>query len=558
VGDENDATRLRQPAGGSLRTIASRTGSRRIDLVVLGLLSALLICLAASRRDFLGDGVRHLPAVLAPRPSFGEPRWLLFPPLAWIWVRLVSGFGLVIGPRVAIQALLWMCVASGIVFLSGIRSWLTIDAGDGRKRAAALLLAGSCAPVLILFSDFAEPQIAAAIVVVGLAHARRRRENPGRAQPAAVVAIAAIAVATLIYQGAILGLGMLPLVVSSKTLGRRRVAATIGVSVLAVFVVLIGAQIAAGSTPGLAFATAFRGERNPLTRSLMARPAPSKYLVAILAGPPQGVVALENYSGIPALLSALGSDDERVARPAILNALRLLLGCVVVGILVAAGAHAGSWRVLAALAVLLALPVLRNQQYGYAKFFILWPVPIALLAARCRTRTIAIAAAVVLTANTWLVAHEVLRGRELFAAVRDDYGRASPATCWFASGWSPPLSYLWPGTSVPVLGILATGDDPVAQATALTAALRKCFCESDAVWTDASTRDADMLASLARHFDYTSIDLKSVLSDPSRADSLLLPGAHVYSEPEQRRVCALTGGTFGRQQPRRSDRERTP
>ena len=537
MGAENDAARVCQSPGGSLRTIAGRGGGIRIDLVVLGLLSALLISLAASRRDFLGDGVRHLPAVLAPHPSFGEPRWLLFPPLAWAWVRLVSGPGLHSGPWVAIQAMLWLCVASGILFLRSIRSWLTIDGGDASKRAAALLLAGSSAPVLILFSDFADPQIAAAIAVLGLTYARARRDSPTLAVRGALVAIGAITMAALIYQGTILALGMLPLVVSSKMVGVRRAAAMVAASLVVVFVVLIAAPIAAGAPARLAFATAFRGEPNPLTRSLMARPSPAKYLVALVAGPPQGLVALENYGGIPALISALRSDDEGTARQAILNGSRLLLGCVVVGILVVAGVRTASWRVLAALGVLLALPVLRNHQYGYAKFFILWPVPIALLAVRCRTRTIVLAAAAVLIANTWLVAQQVRRGRELFAAVHADYGGATPATCWLTSGWSPPLSYLWPGTSVPILGILATGSDPAIQASALTAAVQRCFCDSSEVWTDTASRDADVVTSLARHFDYTAIDFNRVLADPSELDDLSIPGAHRYSEEARNRVC---------------------
>jgi len=537
MGAANDATRVREPAGGSLRPVARPASGTPIDRIVLGLLSALLISLAAARRDFLGDGVRHLPAVLAPHPSFGEPRWLLFPPLAWMWVRLVSGFTSLSGPWIAIQAMLWMCVASGIVCLSGIRTWLSIDGHDARTRASALLLAGSSAPVLILFSDFAEPQVAAAMVALGLTYARAGRDDPRLAQRGAVVAIGVIAAATLIYQGAILALGMVPLVVSSKTLPARRVAAMIAVCVVGVFVVLIGAQVAAGATPVQAFAAAVRGERNPLTRSLMARPSAGKYLVASVAGPPQGIVGLENYSGIPALVSALGSDDERAARQAILNGSRLLLGCLVVAVLVVTGLRTAGWRVLGALSVLLILPVLRNQQYGYPKFFILWPIPVALLAARCRLRTIVAAGVAVLMANTWLVAHDVRRGRELFAALQADYARATPATCWFTSGWSPPLSYLWPGTTVPVIGILATGSDPATQASALTAAMQRCFCESTAVWTDTSSRDADVVASLARHFDYKAIDLRSVLADRSELDELGIPGAYSYSEPARNRVC---------------------
>ena len=209
-------------------------------------------------------------------------------------------------------------------------------------------------------------------------------------------------------------------------------------------------------------------------------------------------------------------------------------------ILVAGGIRTASWPLLLALAVLLVLPVLRSHQYGYPKFFVLWPIPVALLAVRCRQRTIALAAAAVLISNTWLVARDVRRGRELSAAVQANYARATPTTCWFTSGWSPPVSYLWPGTTVPVLGILATGNDPAMQAAGLTVALRRCFCESDAVWTDTSSRDAGVVISLAGHFDYTAIDLRSLLADPTELNHLSITGVHSYSEQARHRVCRIT------------------
>ncbi len=507
-------------------------------MIVLCALSALLIVLAATRRDFLGDGTRHLPTILAAHPSLGEPRWLLFPPIAWIWVRALSSVGLVTNAESAIQAVLWLCVASGIAFLFSIRSWLVAECADTPRRAVALGLAGCCAPVLILFSDVAEPQIAAALVACGLAYARLRRGDGERGQRGVFVAIAAIALAALIYQGAVLALGMLPLVIPPTARVSHRVAMATAASVVIVLAVMIGAQIAAGTEVRIAVESAVGGERNPLTRSLMTRPSAAKYLAAAIAGPPQGIAALDNFNGIPALWSGLRDGPAR--QQAMLNAARLLLGCVIVGILVAAGIRTASWRILGALAVLLVLPILRNQQYGYPKFFILWPIPVALLATRCRTRTILIAASAVLIANTALVVHEIRRGRERSAAVREEYRRATPATCWLTSGWSPPLSYLWPGTTAPILGLLATGSDPTTQATTLTIALRRCFCQSDVVWTDASLRDAGVVTSIARHFDYSAIDLRSVLSDPGPGDGLSLPGAHAYSKPEQRRICGLT------------------
>ena len=60
------------------------------------------------------------------------------------------------------------------------------------------------------------------------------------------------------------------------------------------------------------------------------------------------------------------------------------------------------WQVLAAAAILLALPVLRNQQYAYVKFYVMWPIPVALLAVRCRTRTVVVAGSMRVL-REWLV-----------------------------------------------------------------------------------------------------------------------------------------------------------
>lgn len=61
------------------RNIAARL-SDAPDLLVIAAWTALACCIATLRVDFIGDGVRHLPPILAnSRPILGEPRWLLFP-----------------------------------------------------------------------------------------------------------------------------------------------------------------------------------------------------------------------------------------------------------------------------------------------------------------------------------------------------------------------------------------------------------------------------------------------------------------------------------------------
>ena len=497
----------------------------------------LLIVAALLRREFLGDGVRHLPAVLSDHLQFGEPRWVLFPAIAHLWIQALSRLGLVSGTESALEAMLALSVASGVLFLAAIRVWLRHDCKDADRRSAALLLAGGCAPVLILFSDIAEPQLAAAVLVAGLAYARIHRDDPIHARSAALWAVGLIAVASLIYQGTILALGMLPLVVSGNHVSRRQLVIAAVCAVVAVGLAMTIIQVSSGASTASAIATVVDGEQNPLTRSLMGSHSLSKYLVAAIAGPPQGIVALDSYGGLRALAAALQSANRQIAASAARNLAGLLSGLVVTAMLVVTGVRQRQWRVLIAAAILLTLPIVRNQQYGYVKFYVLWPIPVALVASRCTARTTAAAASFVLALNLWVVGGELLRGRENSRVARAAYATATPATCWLTSGWTPPFAYLWPGTATPILGILATGSRPEIQRQVLTTSLKRCFCESDAVWTDSTSRDAAIVQSIASHFNYDRYVLSRVLLDPLGAMPSPQPGILQYESSARQQVC---------------------
>jgi hypothetical protein len=107
------------------------------------------------------------------------------------------------------------------------------------------------------------------------------------------------------------------------------------------------------------------------------------------------------------------------------------------------------------------------------------------------------------------------------------------------SGWAAPMPYLWPGTTAPILGTLATGSDPAVQAAALTQSLRRCFCESAFVWTDTTKQDAPMVGDLARHFAYGVVDLTTILLDPASdvGPKETPPGVHIYAENDRERIC---------------------
>jgi hypothetical protein len=504
------------------------------ESAVMGLLVVVLVAAAATRRDFIGDGVRHIPAALSGHLQVGEPRWLLFPPLVFVLVRPLSLFGTVTGVEGAIAPLLWLSVACGVVFLVSLERWLRAESSDGTRRAAALLLAGSCAPFLMLFSDVAEVQIATAIALMGLAYARTHQD----CDRGAVVAIAAIACAALLYQATALAMGMLPLVARRNVLLSRRVMTALSGAVTLDLLAIVAVQLAQGTSPVAALSTIAGGERNPLMRSFMAQTSALKYAIALLAGPPQGIVAVKEFTGIPALFAALRTTDAASFAPAVINLLRLLLGAVCLCALSVEGVRRHDRRLLFAALILLLLPVLRNQQYGYGKFFALWPVLVALAAVRCPPRTVAVMATAVLVCNGWLIAEDIGRGRRLHRDIQQAYREASPSTCWMTSGWSPPLWYLWPGSTAPVLGTLATGSDPPAQAVALTNSLRRCFCQSTAVWTDTTKTDAAVVVNLAAHFAYRDIDLAGILLDDRQpANPMTSPAIHVYPDERRRQIC---------------------
>jgi hypothetical protein len=145
----------------------------------------------------------------------------------------------------------------------------------------------------------------------------------------------------------------------------------------------------------------------------------------------------------------------------------------------------------------------------------------------------------VFTANALLLAQNIQQGRRIHRILQSAYQKASPSTCWMTAGWAPPMWYLWPGTTAPILGTLGTGRDARVQADALTASLRHCFCQSSAVWTDATVRDAALVSTLAEHFDYRDRDLRPILLDDS--PSMPAPAIRVYPETRRQDVCkALT------------------
>jgi hypothetical protein len=506
------------------------------EALALAAFGVLLVVLAAFRQEFIGDGVRHLQgAIDSGAPRFGAPRWLLFPALAWLLLHPLAAIGLVTGVEPAIQIILALSVLSGIGYLWGLDVWLRAEGCAPRSRVAALMMAGSAMPFLVLYSDIAEVQLPATIVVIALAICRARFAQRRGGDATVLATMAAIALASLVYQAVVLALFFVPLVAPMARLRRKTVLAAAAAIALSVPAILILARLSAGDGLDLAVLTTFRGEAGDSVRASLAQQTPLKWFVALVAGPPQAIVGLWNFQGLPSLVrGVLASDTD-----ATMNAARLGVGLALIAVLGGGVVRTRDWRlVLAALGVV-ALPVIRNQQYTYSKFYVLWPVLLALASLKLRPKHVAMAAAITLALNSMLVTRQIAQGRARYSDLQQAYRQAGPDDCFFTSDWGAPFGYRWPGSSAALISILWANDSGM-KGYEVQPALRDCFCRSGRVWTDTTAAATDEVTRLMGHFDATTLPVADFLYRNGDGDAIGGSGRmFVYSERRKGELCAV-------------------
>ena len=480
------------------------------DVAAIAAVGAVLALAVVTRQAFIGDGIRHVVTALeADHAPVGEVRWLLFPSITWAVVHPLVRAGWVDSVEQALRPLAAVSALAGVACLFALRAWLASLGYDARTRASSLLLAGATAPFLLLYSDIAEPTVASAVAVSALAYgaAVRRRRALTAVEVAAIVA--AIVAASLVYQALVLALAFLPLALDRASLRRMSTWLTATAIVVAALCLVVALRTRAGDSGAFALRSlANGGERNPLARDFLASGSPAKMIVAAVAGPAQAFIELRDFSGVPALASALTQG-----RPAaVVNAAWLLLDVALLAAVIWAIAVRRDWRLAFALTAIVALPVVRNNQYAYAKFYVLWPIVVALAATAFAPRRVMIAALGLLAINGALLASDIADGRARHAEVTSLYSSVPRDACFFTSGWGAPFQYLWARHTVAVIAVLTMGSDPRAQDRALTSAVESCFCEAPVVWTDTPSETADTVRFLADRFEYRSLDLATLLA----------------------------------------------
>jgi hypothetical protein len=514
------------------------------DLPVIVVWAALIFCAACLRVNFIGDGVRHLTPILTHSPpALGEPRWLLFPVFVFAILKPVQMAGLVNSAKDAARVFLALDCFAGLAYLLLLRQWLIYRSVRTRSRAAALLLAGLTVPMLHFSSDIVEVIVPGTIALAGLVYLAS--QPPDHASKGLYVAATAIAIATLLYQGIILAVALVPCAIARDARIRLRAiilsCAILGAAPLVMLTILV----ATGSRPATATHMMLTGEENSLFRNLLAShrlPLWERPIATISFGVADSIIQLPDNLGLSRALRLMLHSTTFLE--GVFNILGRLLALAIVFIGAAAIVRRRDWRIAVALTGLLILPVLRG--YAYLKYYALMPIVIALVASVSPPAIVLGAGGVVGAFNLTYLARDIGRDRRLAHDIAPLFASAKTSACWLTTGWGPPI-FGWPGSICSMSQVLAAADTDQVDLMInennqkLTESLRRCFCESSAVYTDDVALDTqERAANLASHYRYAGVDLNELLWNPNRGaiafdrNGIVI---YTYSRPLQSEIC---------------------
>jgi hypothetical protein len=174
------------------------------------------------------------------------------------------------------------------------------------------------------------------------------------------------------------------------------------------------------------------------------------------------------------------------------------------------------------------------------------PVVIALVASVSSPAIVLGAGAIVGTFNLTYLARDIGRDRQLAHDISSLFAETNRSACWLTSGWGPPI-FGWPGSTCSMSQVLTAADSDQLETMIarnnqkMTASLRRCFCDSSAVYTDDVTLAwQERVADLASHFRFAGVDLRELLWTPSKGaiaferDGIVI---YTYSRLEQSEIC---------------------
>ena len=527
------------------RSIVARL-SDAPDLVVIAAWAVLICGIATLRVNFIGDGVRHLPPILdRSRPILGEPRWLLFPAFLFAIIKPLQIAGIVDSLQSAVRAFLALDILAGVAYLLLIRNWLRVRTVPAPSRASALLLAGMMMPLLRFSSDIVEVIVPATIALAGLVYLASR--PPGKVNQGLWAAAAAIAFATLLYQGMILAVALVPCAIPRGASIRMRTIIPFCAILAFAPLVMVTTMVASGTSPRTAIHLMLTGEENVLYRDRMAShrlPLWERPIAAVSLGTARSIIE------IPDNLGVLGSLRLLTHRATFIEGATAVGGCLLALAIVAMGAVAvvrhRDWRIAIAFAGILMLPIVRG--YAYLKLYGLMPAVVALAAAVSPPTVVLGAGAIAGAFNLTYIARDMARDREVARDIAPIFNSAGASACWLTTGWGPP-AFGWPGSTCSMTQVLTDAHtDQVAAMVAqnnaaMVESLRSCFCDSSAVYTDDVTVSSQKsITELAKYYRFAGIDLTLLLWNPDKGsttfdrDGIL---TYTYARPSQLEICKI-------------------
>jgi hypothetical protein len=457
------------------------------DLLVIAAWSALICCAAALRVDYIGDGIRHLPPILAEsRPLLGEPRWLLFPAFLFAIIKPLQMAGIVDSLDGAARVFLTVDVLAGVAYMLLIRNWLLVRSVAAIPRACGLLIAGMTVPMLRFSTDIVEVIVPATIALAGLVYLASR--PLGKVNQGLWVAAGAIAFASLLYQGIILALALVPSSVPRGATIRMRMIIVFCVIFAVAPLVTVTTIVASGRSPRAAIRLMLTGEENVLYRDRLAShrlPIWERPLAAISLGASRSIIEIPDNRGVGGSVQLLSHRATFMEGAADVGGLLLALAMVVMGAVVVVRRR--DWRIALAFAGILTLPIIRG--YAYLKLYALMPAVVALVAAISPPTIVLGAGAIVGAFNVTYLARDIARDRKLARDIAPLYRNAGTSACWLTAAWGPPI-FGWPGSTCSMSQVLTQAHTDQLAATiaennaAMVESFRSCFCNSIAVYTD--------------------------------------------------------------------------
>ncbi len=511
------------------------------DTVVLAGWFVLGISIVVFRQSYIGDGVRHVGTLLdRSYPQLGAPRWILFPALLFSWLKPLQTLGLVHSVKEALPWFAFGNVLCAGVYLEALRRWLKERSIEPLQRTAALCLAASMTPLLLLGTDTAEPMAAGACVALGLWQGSR-----GRLIPASLW----IAVGSLIYQAAVLGFFALPLATGIQVWKEKSAYLQSAAVLVGLAGVMIGLQMGVQHYSfSLALDRLSSGTQNAFYRDLMSGPPLKGALLTLGAGFPQGFVYLPNMQGLRGLF-----HDALLATPhGLLQTFRLCVGVSLWSGCMIGMLRRREWLWGLAVVGLALLPTKWNYEYGYVKFYLLFPLLAAYALSRLNRPRLGWTAIVLLVAlNGSALYGELYQARQRFHAMTTLYAGATPKTAWVTPGWAPDFYYLWPGSLTSMMGTLGSEE---AQETTLQSAgilsgtflesLHRSFCTADQVWTSDWTQDrAAVTLQWAKQFHFPIAHLERTFWRDANDGSIIEvdhgPDVYVFSKQRQQEICHM-------------------